>query len=145
MACVFAAEAVESIRVHAAAAYPKESCGLLVGCDAVGRRTVAYAVAATNVDVASSRRFTIAPEDFLRAERSARERDLEVVGFYHSHPDTAPLPSRSDLAEAWPYYSYLIVSVQGGIAGEQRCWRLADGAFVEESIEIDGAGAREAP
>jgi proteasome lid subunit RPN8/RPN11 len=144
MACVFAAEAVETIRVHAAAEYPKESCGLLVGRDDVAQRTVTYAVAAANVDVAAARRFTIAPEDFLRAERTARGRGLEVVGFYHSHPDAAPRPSRSDLAEAWPYYSYLIVAVSAGLAAEQRCWRLEDGAFVEEPIEIDGAGAREA-
>jgi proteasome lid subunit RPN8/RPN11 len=144
MACVIAAEAVETIRAHAAAEYPKESCGLMVGRDAMAQRTVTYAVAAANVEVTASRRFTIAPEDFLRAERTARERGLEVVGFYHSHPDAAPLPSKSDLDEAWPFYSYLIVEVSAGRAAEQRCWRLEGGAFVEEPIEVDGAGVREA-
>jgi proteasome lid subunit RPN8/RPN11 len=146
MACVIAAEAVEIIRAHSAGEYPRESCGLLVGHDAERRRrTVAYAVTAGNVAEAASRRFTIAPEDFLRAESEARERGLEVVGFYHSHPDAAPLPSRSDLGEAWPHYSYLIVAVHEGRVSEPRCWRLEGGAFVEEAIEIDGAGAVRTP
>src|SRR5262249_46146055 len=145
MACVIAAEAVENIRAHSASEYPKESCGLLVGHDAERRRTVAYAVAAGNVADSTSRRFTIAPEDFLHAEHGAREHGLEVVGFYHSHPDAAPLPSPSDLGEAWPYYSYLIVAVRAGQAEEQRCWRLEGDAFVEEAIEIDGAGAASTP
>ena len=142
MACLIAAEAVESIRVHAAAEYPKESCGLLVGRDAVMHRTVTHAVAAANVDGATSRRFTIAPEDFLRAERTARERGLEVVGFYHSHPDVEARPSAFDRDHAWSGYSYVIVSVRGGTARETRSWELRPdrSTFDEEGLFLAEEG-----
>jgi proteasome lid subunit RPN8/RPN11 len=143
MACVIAAPVVESIRTHAAAEYPKESCGLLVGRDLPDGRIVTRAVAAGNVDAAAERRFTIAPEDFLAADRAARAAGLEVVGFYHSHPDAEARPSPSDLAEAWRHYSYLIVAVRDGRALEQRCWRLGNGAFVEEPLAVGDAGAGE--
>ena len=61
-------------------------------------------------------RFSITAEDFREAERAAREAGLEVVGWYHSHPDHPALPSEYDREHAWPWYSYVIVSVANGEA-----------------------------
>ena len=136
MACLITSEAVETIRRHSISEYPRESCGLLLGRDAHPIRRVDYAVSAANVDAAASRRFTIAPDDFLAAERAARARGIEVVGFYHSHPDGEALPSRSDVLEGWEHYTYLIVSVRQGRALDPRGFRLKGGTFVEEPIVV---------
>src|SRR5262249_24429141 len=88
-------------------------------------------------------RYLIAPEQFLTADRAARGAGLEVIGFFHSHPDHPPRPSAFDLEHAWPYYSYLIVSVRRGEAGEARSWRLAEdrSRFEEEKVEVRGVAA----
>jgi proteasome lid subunit RPN8/RPN11 len=143
MACWITAEAVGAIRRHSVSEYPRESCGLLLGRDLHPIRRVDHAVAAANVDAAATRHFTIAPQDFLAAERDARARGLDVVGFYHSHPDAEALPSRSDVAEGWEHYTYLIVSVREGRALDPRGFRLKGGAFVEEPIVVTEVGAGE--
>ena len=133
MTCVIASPTLDSIRSHAAAEYPREGCGLLVGRDLAGERAVEYAVPTRNAD-ATARRYAIPPEEFLVAERAARERGLEVVGFYHSHPDVEPAPSATDTAAAWPHYTYLIVGVEAGKSGEVTAWRLAPDGFVAEPL-----------
>ena len=131
------------IEAHLSGAYPEEGCGVLLGRDEGERRVVERAVAFENRREDSRRnRYLIAPEALLVVERDAREEGLDVVGFYHSHPDHAPLPSAFDLEHAWPYYSYLIVSVEQGRAGEARSWRLTSdrSRFVPERLERDPAG-----
>ena len=81
-------------------------------------------------------RFLIDPKDHIDARREARARALDVVGFYHSHPHSAAVPSQTDLAEAsYPGHLYLIV----GRAGEQpdvRLYRLVDRGFREQNCLI---------
>jgi proteasome lid subunit RPN8/RPN11 len=91
-------------------------------------------------DGAGARRFRIVPELLLRAHREARARGLEVVGFYHSHPDAEARPSTLDREHAWPGYSYLIVGVVGGRPRELRSWRMEalGGTFGEEAVADDG-------
>ena len=83
------------------------------------------------------RRFAIAPEALLRAQKEARAAGLEVLGYYHSHPDAPAVPSARDLETAWPEVSYVIVAVERGRPGELRSWRLdpAQRGFEEERIE----------
>jgi len=145
MACLITSEAVETIRRHAIAEYPRESCGLLLGRDIDSIRRIDEAIPAANVDAAAARRFTIAPEDFLAAERAARARGIEVVGFYHSHPDAEPLPSRSDVSEGWEHYTYLIVAVRQGRAHDPRGFRLKGGTFVEEPIVVSDPSPKGTP
>ena len=73
----------------------------------------------------------------FEAEKRAREQGMDVLGFYHSHPNAEARPSRFDLDHAWPFYSYLIVSVSQGRAGAMTCWRLTDdrSRFIPEEIE----------
>ena len=72
------------------------------------------------------------------AAAKARAAGLDVVGFFHSHPDHPARPSAFDLENAWPFYSYLIVSVERGRAADSRSWRLAEdrSAFEPETLEI---------
>jgi proteasome lid subunit RPN8/RPN11 len=83
-------------------------------------------------------RFSVSAEDVRDAERASLERGLEVVGWYHSHPDHPARPSEFDREHAWPWYSYIIVSVQQGEPAEMTSWRLTDDrqAYLPEPIEI---------
>ncbi len=138
------AGALEAMRRHARASVPAECCGALVGLAtdgfapggaAAGIVRIARVLAADNV-APDDRHYLLAPEDVLRAEAEAAEVGLEVVGFYHSHPASAPVPSATDLAWAWPWYSYLIVDAR---SGELRAWRLAEdrSGFVEEELRVE--------
>ena len=119
------------------------------------RRTPGWcgSLPAENVHPDRRRRYALAPEALLAAQKAARAEGLDLVGYYHSHPDHPPRPSAADRRDAWPGVSYLIVAVAGGAAGEARSWRLGAGAggggdgeggggFVEEIIEsmADPAG-----
>ena len=128
----------ERIRAHLCRAYPEEGCGVLLGREADGTREVVGIVPLENRrEESRHRRYMIAPEQFLAADRMARGAGLDVIGFFHSHPDHPPRPSAFDLEHAWPYYSYLIVSVVRGEAREARSWRLAEdrSRFEEEMLE----------
>ena len=134
----------ERIRAHLERAYPDEGCGVLLGRDANGGREVVGIVALENRrEESRHNRYLIAPEQLLAAERAARGAGLDVIGFFHSHPDHPPRPSAFDLAHAWPYYSYLIVGVERGQARDARSWRLAEdrSQFEEERVEVRGTNA----
>lgn len=128
------------MRSHGERDYPYECCGLLVGRFArEGRKEVVetYPISNAREEEAKRNRFLIRPEELLRGERHARSRGLDVVGFYHSHPDEEAVPSGYDLEHAWPTYSYIVVSVRGGRAVALRSWEMeADRSrFNEEEIE----------
>ena len=135
----------ERIRSHCAETYPAECCGALLGRDANGERTIVELLPLVNrsVDLPASR-FVISTEDFRRAEQSAAERGLELVGWYHSHPDHPALPSEFDRAHAWPWYSYVIVGVEQRRPGPLTSWRLGDDRmrFLPERIEFNGNGRK---
>ena len=97
-----------------------------------------YEISNAREEEAKRNRFLIQPEELLRGERYAREKKLEVVGFYHSHPDSPAVPSQYDLEHAWPTYSYIIVSVSKEASGDLRSWeQLPDRSrFDEERIEL---------
>ena len=78
------------------------------------------------------------------AEKTAREKKIELIGWYHSHPDAPARPSEFDREHAWPWYSYIIVSVQSGMPREMNSWRLQDdrAAYDPEAIESPGQSPR---
>jgi proteasome lid subunit RPN8/RPN11 len=138
MALVLINGLAERIRAHAAETYPHECCGALLGRDSDGAREILDLLPLANQHDSSPRnRFVITPEDFRRAEAAAAARGLELVGWYHSHPDHPALPSEFDRAHAWPWYSYLIVAVEQGRPGAVACWRLSDDRmrFTPELVE----------
>ena len=85
-------------------------------------------------------RFLIDPLDQLRVEKDARARGLEVLGYYHSHPDHPARPSIYDHEHAWPWYSYVIISVERGVPKDLTSWVLAEDrlAFRAEQVEVVG-------
>jgi len=128
------AETRADIRAHGIAAYPDECCGVLLG---PRDGSVAEVWRLDNsTDLERRRRFLIGPDDYRRAEARAAARDLQIVGFYHSHPDHPAEPSAFDLAHAWPNLSYAIVSIREGAPRELRSWRLRPdrSGYDEESI-----------
>jgi proteasome lid subunit RPN8/RPN11 len=120
-------------------AYPNECCGFVLGTlRADGGRRAEALIPVDNARETEERyhRFKIEAEDFMKAEKTAHARNLEIIGFYHSHPDHPARPSDYDREQALPCYSYLIVSVEGGRAGALTSWKLAEDrtAFTEEEI-----------
>lgn len=115
------------IRRHGEQDYPYECCGLLIGRFTEDNRKIVaetYPISNAREESAKRNRFLIQPEELVRGERYARERRLDVIGFYHSHPDHPAVPSQYDLDYAWPTYSYIIISVQQGKAGDLLSWEL---------------------
>ena len=98
-------------------------------------------MAARNLTVQGQQRRQTLPRDprlTLPVEKAAREHGLEVIGWYHSHPDHPARPSDFDREHAWPWYSYVIVSVMNGEPGDMTSWRLNDDRqnYSAEGIEI---------
>jgi proteasome lid subunit RPN8/RPN11 len=127
----------ETIRAEAEAAYPNECCGFLIG-ESDNERRADIALSAENGREDSERyhRFEISAEEMMRAEKKARSLGKDVVGFYHSHPDHAAIPSEFDRTHALPFYSYIIVSVLKGKSDAIKSWELGsdDRMFTEETI-----------
>ena len=117
-------ELLDEIRAHGVRDYPYECCGLLLGrFKAEGKLvTETYAISNAREESAKRNRFLIEPVELMRGEKYARERDLEVIGFYHSHPDSPAQPSQYDLEHAWPTYSYIIVSTGADQATDLFSW-----------------------
>ena len=137
-------EMAERIRRQGVQSYPHECCGALLGTDGDTGRQVRDLLPLVNRRADSPRnRFSISPGDFRTAEAAARERGLEIIGWYHSHPYHPPLPSEYDRAHAWPWYSYVIVSVAGGEARQMLSWRLTDDRlrFTPEEIAVKARAA----
>ena len=114
------------IEREGSAAYPNECCGIMYGRDGDGRRIVEQLEAVENAFDAAERyhRFTITPQTLMRAERTAGATGRIVLGFYHSHPDHPARPSEYDREHAWPFYSYVIVSIAKGEPLDMTSWVL---------------------
>jgi len=127
-----------TIRAHGCAAFPNECCGFLLGRDEPDARRILDLAEAPNDREAAEQyhRFSISPRQFMQATREARRRQMDVVGFYHSHPDAPARPSQYDLDHAWPVYSYVIVSVEAGEAKRMTSWVMRDdrSQFDEQAI-----------
>ena len=122
-----------AIRAHGAETYPNECCGALIGRDGVITETLALP---NMTDEGPRTRFRVTPKDYREAERRASDAGGELLGFYHSHPDHPARPSQYDLDHAWPFFSYVIVSVREGVSGDMTSWRLREdrSAFDQEDL-----------
>src|ERR1035441_313836 len=142
MALKLGHEQREAIRQHSVRDYPNECCGVLLGKVEGDAKHVAEVVALRNLRHDPSRaqellpvddpgreternRFLIDPLDQLAVEKDARARGLEVLGYYHSHPDHPARPSAYDRDHAWPWYSYVIIAVEQGVPKDLTSWVLA--------------------
>ena len=131
-------EHIEQIEAHGERTYPYECGGMLVGRFEDGQKTVVELLPMENAmsEAEQHNRVLILPKDVLRAERFAREKKLDVVGYYHSHPDHPAIPSQFDLDHALPVWTYIIVSVESGKAVDVRAWEMENdrSKFNEEEI-----------
>lgn len=133
------------IRKHGERDYPYECCGLMLGrFEADGRKVVleTYPISNSREESAKRNRFLIRPEELMRGERYAQGKSLEVVGFYHSHPDSPAVPSQYDLEHAWPTYSYVIVSVRNQQAIDLFSWEQEPDRSRFDMEEISSMSAK---
>ncbi len=130
---------IAALCAHAERDYPNECCGVLLG-DLVGDvRHIRELRPATNVHNGDTeRRYLVSPELMLELMRQERTTGRLILGFYHSHPDCAAIPSECDREWAFPFYTYIIVSVQQGEAQAPLAWLLSDDRerFLAETIEV---------
>ena len=118
-----AADAEAEIRRHGTETYPNECCGALI---ASGAAIVEACPLPNTTAEGPRRRFLIGPNDYRLAEARATARGGTLAGFYHSHPDHPARPSETDLAQAWPNLTYIIVAVRDGQPEDLRFWRLRE-------------------
>lgn len=144
MGLVLFREQHDALFAQAAAAAPRECCGILAGQVEGGGTLVREVHPVDNVSEADpTTSFLLDPRAHLRLQRVCRGRGLAIVGFYHSHPAGSAVPSAADLEQAWPHASYVIVALRAGRPFELRSWRLDEGGgrFYEEPVEvISGSG-----
>jgi proteasome lid subunit RPN8/RPN11 len=131
------------IRRHGEETYPHECCGVLLGKALEDGNSVEEAVRAGNTRTDSAHnRYHIAPQELISIQRQARGRNLDIVGFYHSHPDHPARWSSTDFQEAhWLGCSYVITSVEAGVAKQTNSFFLAgtgeeDKQFQDENILV---------
>jgi proteasome lid subunit RPN8/RPN11 len=140
MTVLIANDQVEAIKTHAKSAYPEECCGFLLGVDSA-LRTIHRILSASNASGESRRnRYNIDPMDFIKADEEARRSNLNLVGIYHSHPDAPARPSQFDLEHAWPWYTYIVLSVQNGVPKDVSAWVLSEDRsnFRQDDLRISG-------
>ncbi|RPI07091.1 MAG: M67 family peptidase [Ignavibacteriae bacterium] len=116
---------VDKIEFHAEQTYPEECCGMLLGFSKNGLHHIEEAIIIDNrQDENRRRRFYISPEQYRQAEQLAGKMKMELLGFYHSHPDHPAAPSAFDTDHAMPWFTYIIVSVEKGKAAAMTAWLL---------------------
>jgi proteasome lid subunit RPN8/RPN11 len=140
---IFKPRDYDEIRRHGEDTYPNECCGVLLGKEDGGNREVLATVRCGNARTDSPQnRYGIDPRELVRIQREARERDLDIVGFYHSHPDHPARWSQTDFDEAhWIGCSYVITSVAKGKAALTNSFALTgatedDKNLVDEDIVV---------
>jgi proteasome lid subunit RPN8/RPN11 len=142
------ADLAGKIREHGVETYPYECCGALLGTDhdalayahqesrKVSREVLSLFPLVNRRDDSPRNRFAVTADDVREAEKAASAQGLEVIGWYHSHPDHPARPSDFDRDHAWPWYSYIIVSVHTRVPQDMTSWRLKDdrSGYLEEKI-----------
>ena len=134
----------EAIRAHGEETYPHECCGIFLGKSGSDGNQVHQSIRAGNTRTDRAHdRYNIAPEELMRAQRQARGLGLDIVGFYHSHPDCPAQWSKTDFDEAhWIGCSYVITRVDQGKASVSNSFLLTgtseeDKQFVDEPVEVE--------
>jgi len=129
-----------AIKTHGERAFPHECCGVMMGSVNGSDKHVTAVHAIENQFDEAERfhRFLITPDDYRNAEALARERKLDILGFYHSHPDSPSIASRYDLDHAFPWFSYLIVSIMSRAYRDHHSWVMEDdrSRFNEETVTL---------
>ena len=135
------AQIFEKIRLHGEQAFPEECCGILLGKNNGGQRVVVSVLEILNAfdEAEKHHRFLITPDNYRSAENAAREKGLDILGFYHSHPNESSSASQYDLDHAFPWFSYLIISVMKGKFHDTHSWIMNDdrSRFQTETVVVE--------
>ena len=130
----------DNIREHAAAVHPEEACGILIGRVHAGRVRVRSALPCVNQAPTAARRhrFEIEPRAVLNLQRALRETPHTIVGFYHSHPGSPPMPSRTDLEyfRLWPETVWVIAGMDAHGARLCAWWLDAEATALPRELAI---------
>ncbi len=144
-------EHLQIIKSHGESTYPEECCGIILGNIDGDRKTVVEIIPTQNawnsetagefpgenITYSRRRRYTIAAREMFQVEKTARERNLNIIGIFHSHPDYPATPSEFDRNCAWQEYSYIIISVQKGEARDISSWVLDENnQFQQEIVKV---------
>ncbi len=114
-----AKEVFEGMKRHAERGYPDEVCGVMIG----SRNEITDFAVCKNLNTERARdRYELDPLSFNEADTAAREKNLDIVGIYHSHPDHPARPSETDRRRAWPNWGYLIMSIEKGALKDSTLW-----------------------
>ncbi len=129
---------VAAIEDHARETFPEECCGFLLGPSAEPREVAEVQRATNVVETNRERRYVIDPRETLRVEKSLEGTGREILGFYHSHPNHPAVPSEFDRGHAWPWYSYVILSIVDRAPAELKAWTLDgdDGTFRPNELSV---------
>jgi proteasome lid subunit RPN8/RPN11 len=134
----------DQLRAHGEETYPHECCGILLGKASEINLEVAQLIRAGNTRTDSAHnRYNIAPQELIAAQREARKQGLDIVGFYHSHPDHPAMWSSTDFAEAhWFGCAYVITAIEQGKAALTNSFLLTgttddDKRFAPQPIAVD--------
>ena len=126
-------ESWNGILAHSLGDYPKEACGILL-CPRQGPQFISASHPVRNATSEDpTARYLLDPQEVLAVYTWAEKTDLDICGFYHSHPDCPSVPSEHDGKFAWEGYLYLILSIEKGVFKDSRVWTwdVAEGCFYE--------------
>jgi len=144
MSLLLSKDLYQQLRTHGEETYPHECCGILLGKSTEENLHVRQLIRAGNTRTDSAHnRYNIAPQELIKAQREGRKQGLDIVGFYHSHPDHPAQWSTTDFAEAhWFGCAYVITAVEQGAAQITNSFLLTgtsedNKAFVPQFIAIE--------
>ena len=137
MSLILSRQLYEELRAHGEETYPHECCGILLGKSSDDGLHVQQILRAGNTRTDSlHNRYNIAPQELIAAQRQGRKSGLDIVGFYHSHPDHPAMWSPTDFAEAhWLGCAYVITSVDSGKANLTNAWILKGSGEEDKRFE----------
>lgn len=119
---------------HLKKAYPREGCGFLIGkANRVEDIRPAENISSQN----PMRRYEISPEEFVKVEKELRNTGMEIIGFYHSHPDVGVYFSDTDKEFAWEGYYYVVVGINKGEEGDCGVWIKKNNVVKNISFKIE--------
>ena len=136
---------LDRIKAHGEQTYDEECCGALFGNYNDEVKIILDLLEFENEKQENRQnRFLISPAQYKLAEKLAKERNLELLGFYHSHPDHPAIPSQFDTDHALPWFLYIIVSVNKAKAGNLTAWILKEdrSRFEEQQISVSASARR---
>ena len=118
--------------------YPYECCGLLIGTNTSEKKVVEVHPVQNKNAERTHDRYEIEGKEFVKIDKEASKKGLQIIGIYHSHPDHPAIPSAYDTEHAWVGYSYMIAAVEKGEAIDIRSWIFNEEKkqFEEEEIKL---------